>query len=345
MKYRILAVDDDKAVLEFIRETLTDLYEVVLVSDPNELMKLVQLTEPDLILLDVMMQGKNGHQLAQWIRGNSLLSQVPIIMLDDVKKPDNLRSFRESQGERYLSKPIPKAVLSQTINQILETGVPLPTFRQFTIEKIYEIQTVQYTPSSKITEQLNANKNSVPASESIRSQNAPVMPESVKHPQKLDAVAPETIGGFHGRILVIDDDKELLQLLRVIFSAEYEYITATDGFLGVRKAMLYLPDIMILDIMMTKLNGFQVCEMVRKQPQLKTIPVVFLSAKSHPTDIEHAKRLGGTDYITKPFDPGTVKHTVEKLLKQYGIKPPGSRLPFHEVLKREGLAPSSEEKK
>ncbi|MFB3895832.1 MAG: PleD family two-component system response regulator [bacterium] len=345
MKYRILVIDDDKAVLDFLRETLAELYELVLVSDPNEALKIVQLAEPDLILIDVMMPDKNGHQLAQWIRGNSLFSEVPIIMLDDVKKPDNLRSLKESEGEKFLTKPIPKPVLFQTINQILETGAPLPTSRQFNIEKIYEIQTVKYTPSAKITAQLDANKNQSPAPESIRSQPIPVIPESVKHPQKLDAVAPETVGGFHGRILVIDDDKELLQLLRVIFAAEYEYITATDGFLGIRKAMLYLPDIMILDIMMTKLNGFQVCEMVRKQPQLKTVPVVFLSAKSHPTDIEHAKRLGGTEYITKPFDPGTVKHTVEKLLKQYGIKPPGSRISYSEVLKKEGLAPSSEDKK
>jgi DNA-binding response OmpR family regulator len=345
MKYRILAIDDDKTVLDFLQDVLSDLYELVLVSDPNEALKLVQLAEPDLILVDVMMPEKNGHQLTQWIRGNSLFAAVPIIMLDDIKKPDILRSLKESQGERYLTKPIPKAVLFQIISQILETEGPLPTSRQFSIDKIHEIQTVKYTPSAKIAAKLDANKGPVPAPESVRPQNVPVMPESVKHPQKLDAVAPETIGGFHGRILVVDDDKELLQLLRVIFSAEYEYITATDGFLGIRKAMLYLPDIMILDIMMTKLNGFQVCEMVRKQPQLKVVPVVFLSAKSHPTDIEHAKRLGGTEYITKPFDPGTVKHTVEKLLKQHGIKPPGSRISYHEVLKREGLVPSSEDKK
>jgi DNA-binding response OmpR family regulator len=345
MKYRILIIDDDKAILDYMRETLLELYELVLVSDPNEALKLVQLAEPDLILIDVMMTEKNGHQIAQWIRGNSASCEVPIIMLDDVKKPDNLRSLKESQGERYLNKPIPKMVLFQTISQILETEVPLPSTRQFSIDKIHEIQTVKYTPSAKTMAQVAVNRSQSSTSEHASAPDVPVMPESVKHPQKLDAVAPETIGSFHGRILVIDDDKDLLQLLRVMFSAEYEFITATDGFLGIRKAMLYLPDIMILDIMMTKLNGFQVCEMVRKQPQLKTMPVVFLSAKSHPTDIDHAKRLGGTEYITKPFDPGKLKLTVEKLLKQYGIKPPGSRISYADVLHKEGLTAPPPEKK
>lgn len=350
VKYRILIIDDDKDILKFMEKTLQDLYELVLISDPNESFNLLQLAEPDLILLDVFMPEKNGHQIAQWIRSNSLGSGLPIIMLDDSKQPDNFRSLKENEGVRYLTKPISRDQLLSAITQIIETEIPSPSFRQFSIDKINEIRSVKYTPSAAVTAKLNLKKNdelvSVPttASSLEPKKTEPAIPEAVRHPQKLDTVAPEKVASFHGRILAIDDDKDLLQLLRVIFHPEYEYITATDGFLGVRKAMLYLPDIMILDIMMTKMNGFQVCEMVRKQPQLKNMPVVFLSAKSHPTDIDHAKKLGGTEYITKPFDPGRLRNTVEKLLKQFGIKPPGSRLAYAEVLKQEESLTKKEKK-
>jgi DNA-binding response OmpR family regulator len=354
VKYRILIVDDEKEVLEFFQNTLKELYELVLVSDANEALNIVTLSEPDLVLLDVMMPKKNGHQIAQWIRSNSTFADIPILMLDDKKKPDNLRYLKENEGTRYLIKPIPAEILVQNITQILETEVPIPSTRLFTIERIHEIRTVKYTASVAVAAKLGLDKNNKSVPEPDKppvSKSEPTSiktnihrPETVVHPLKLDAVAPEKIFSFHGRILAVDDDVELLQLIRVIFSSEHEFITATDGFLAVRKAMLYLPDIMILDIMMTKMNGFQVCEMVRKQSALKNIPVVFLSAKTHPTDIERAKRLGGTEYITKPFDPGYLKTAVEKLLKQYGIRPPGSRIAFEEVVQREGLTSPPEKK-
>ncbi|MDI6783875.1 MAG: response regulator [bacterium] len=354
MKYRILIVDDDKEALEFIEKTLNEIYELVLVSDANEALNIVSLSEPDLVLLDVMMPEKNGHQIAQWIRSNSSFSDVPILMFDDTKKPDNLRSFKESEGTRYLTKPLTAEILLQTVSQIFETEVLIPSTRLFSIERIHEIRTVKYTPPDEVTVKLGLKINNQPAPEPAKPQltiptatptkSKVQIPETVVHPTKLDAVAPEKIVSFHGRILAVDDDIDLLQLLRVIFSAEHEFFTATDGFLAVRKAMLYLPDIMILDIMMTKMSGFQVIEMVRKQPALKNIPVVFLSAKSHPTDIDRAKRLGGTEYITKPFDPGHLKTTVEKLLKQYGMRPPGSRITFEEILHREGITTPQEKK-
>ncbi|MCX7920176.1 MAG: response regulator [bacterium] len=354
MKYRIVIIDDENEVLEFVRKTLEGLYEVVLVADANEALNIVTLSEPDLILIDVMMPEKNGHQIAQWIRSNSAFAEVPILMLDDPKKPDNLRGLKEKEGVQYLSKPLSSEGLIQTITKILETEVLLPEHRLFTIERINEIRTVKYTPPAGATAKLGIPKvdeaevsfksaNITPSNEVKKSDVNPA--EKIVHPAKLEAVAPEKIAAHHGRILAVDDDVDLLQLLRVIFASEYEFITATDGFLAVRKAMLYLPDIMILDIMMTKMSGFQVIEMIRKQPALKNMPIVFLTAKTHPTDIDRAKKLGGTEYITKPFDPGILKSTVEKLLKQFGIRPPGSRMAYEEIMHREGLTQPPSEKK
>lgn len=117
------------------------------------------------------------------------------------------------------------------------------------------------------------------------------------------------------RVLVVDDDTDVCALLKsALFVKGHEVITATDGFAGSSIAMEYLPDLIILDVMMPKMSGFQVCQNLRRLKQFRETPIIFLTAKDSPSDEEWGRRMGGTHYVTKPFDLRELTSLVEQVL-------------------------------
>ncbi len=117
------------------------------------------------------------------------------------------------------------------------------------------------------------------------------------------------------RLLVVDDDPVIVKLLQVNFEMEgYNVLTANDGVEGLEKARAERPDVVILDIMMPKLDGYQTCTALKSDDSTKGIPVVFLSAKAQQSDIDKGKAAGVADYLTKPFDPNDLIEVVERLL-------------------------------
>jgi CheY-like chemotaxis protein len=116
------------------------------------------------------------------------------------------------------------------------------------------------------------------------------------------------------RILVCDDDPVILRLLQVNLELEgYEVLTASHGEEAVQVAKDEVPDLVILDIMMPRLDGYQTCERLKSEDSTKDIPVVFLSAKAQQSDIERGRSFGVEEYLTKPFDPSDLIDVVERL--------------------------------
>jgi len=117
------------------------------------------------------------------------------------------------------------------------------------------------------------------------------------------------------RVLVVDDDADVCALLKsALFVKGHEVLTATDGFAASTMAMKYLPDLIILDVMMPKMSGFQVCQNLRRMPQFRETPILFLTAKDTPKDEEWGLKMGGTHYVTKPFELNELLATVERIL-------------------------------
>ena len=117
------------------------------------------------------------------------------------------------------------------------------------------------------------------------------------------------------RILICDDDPAILRVLQVNLEVEgYETLLAHHGEEALEIANAEKPDLIILDIMMPRLDGYQTCERLKGADETKDIPVVFLSAKAQASDIEKGKTSGVADYLTKPFDPDTLVDTIERLL-------------------------------
>ena len=116
------------------------------------------------------------------------------------------------------------------------------------------------------------------------------------------------------RILICDDDPAILRVLQVNLEVEgYETLLAHHGEEALEIARREKPDLVILDIMMPRLDGYQTCERMKADDTLKDIPVVFLSAKAQQSDIDKGKSYGVADYLTKPFDPDLLVETIDRL--------------------------------
>jgi DNA-binding response OmpR family regulator len=106
------------------------------------------------------------------------------------------------------------------------------------------------------------------------------------------------------KALIIDDDPSLRRLAQAVFERNgFEVTVAVDGAEGVRQAFKNPPHVIVLDIMMEGLNGFEVCKMLRSNSNLQRTAIVITSGKSYKPDIDKALELGADTYIVKPYSP------------------------------------------
>jgi len=121
------------------------------------------------------------------------------------------------------------------------------------------------------------------------------------------------------RVLVIDDEAPIRLLCRVNLEAEGMDVTeANDGPSGLEKAREERPDVILLDVMMPGLDGWQVAEELLEDERTKGIPIIFLTARAEFRDRARGLDLGGVDYVTKPFNPIELAPLVEDLVSRVG---------------------------
>ena len=120
-----------------------------------------------------------------------------------------------------------------------------------------------------------------------------------------------------GKILVVDDEIYIVHILDFSLGMEgYEVVTALDGEQALEKMKAERPDLIVLDIMMPKLDGYEVCKTVKGNPDTAHIPVILLSAKGRHVDQKMGFDVGADDYITKPFSPRKLVERINQLLGQ-----------------------------
>jgi DNA-binding response OmpR family regulator len=104
------------------------------------------------------------------------------------------------------------------------------------------------------------------------------------------------------RILVVEDDQDLIELLCFnLKKAGFAIGTAVDGIEGLKKARSLVPDLILLDVMLPEMNGFAVCETLRRDPQTASIPIIMLTAMSSQIARLTGLDAGASDFLTKPF--------------------------------------------
>jgi len=120
-----------------------------------------------------------------------------------------------------------------------------------------------------------------------------------------------------GKILIIEDEPELVEMLQDrIAIMGHEVDGAYDGQVGIKKAKETHPDLIILDVMMPQMDGFDVCRNLKADPSTKDIKILMLSAKASDEDQKHGLECGAEGYITKPFDAKDLIDKIESCLSK-----------------------------
>jgi len=120
-----------------------------------------------------------------------------------------------------------------------------------------------------------------------------------------------------GKILVVDDEIYIVHILDFSLGMEgYEVVTALDGEQAIEQARNEKPDLIVLDIMMPKLDGYETCKILKSEKDTRDIPVILLSAKGRNVDQKVGFEVGADDYITKPFSPRKLVERINSILGQ-----------------------------
>ena len=117
-------------------------------------------------------------------------------------------------------------------------------------------------------------------------------------------------------LLIVDDEKSNIMTLTSILSPEYVIYAAKSGADGVEAAYEYLPDVVLLDILMPGMDGYAVIAALKKADETRQIPVIFITGLNSPSDEEKGLSLGAADYICKPFSPAIVKLRVNRQIER-----------------------------
>ena len=125
--------------------------------------------------------------------------------------------------------------------------------------------------------------------------------------------------GNSKKILVIEDDPSSLRLTHYLLEHKgYQVLTATNGLDGLRKARREKPDLVILDIMLPGMDGYEICHHLRADPETAPMPILMLSAKAREVDRETGLKVGADEYMTKPASPSEIIARIEGLLRPKG---------------------------
>jgi two-component system alkaline phosphatase synthesis response regulator PhoP len=117
------------------------------------------------------------------------------------------------------------------------------------------------------------------------------------------------------RILVVDDEKELTDLIKVrLESNGFQAIVAYDGQEGLTKAKKEKPDLIILDLMLPKMDGYKVCRMLKFDEKYRKIPIILFTARAQEADVKLGQEVGADAYITKPFESKVLLDKIQELL-------------------------------
>ena len=117
------------------------------------------------------------------------------------------------------------------------------------------------------------------------------------------------------KVLIVEDEDSIRETMRfALEQSRYECLLARDGAEALAVARAAVPDLILLDIMLPKLNGYQVCRLLKRDSRFSAIPIVMVTARTQERDYAQGKESGADDYITKPFELPDILQVVERHL-------------------------------
>lgn len=291
MKPRIMIVEDEGIIALNIQSHLESLgYEVpVIVASGEEAIEEAEKLRPDLVLMDIVLAGDmDGVEAAAQIHARF---DIPVIYLTAYADDKTLQRAQDTEPFGYILKPYDEKQLYTTVEMALH--------RHKAEEARLRRDLAQPGPPAEEIPQ-RAAVVSIP-----------------------DAIAAEGVLSPPTKpvILLIEDDPLSASLVELLLNHEgYQVLTATNGFHGLRMAQASPPDLILLDLMLPGIDGFEVLNRLRADPQTAAVPVIILSAKSQPSDKRTAARIGANAYLSKSYKRAELLDLVHSLLEESAEK-------------------------
>jgi two-component system alkaline phosphatase synthesis response regulator PhoP len=121
------------------------------------------------------------------------------------------------------------------------------------------------------------------------------------------------------KILIAEDERDIRDLITFTLTfGGYLVVAAANGEEALEKARVEIPDLILMDVRMPKMTGYEACQAMKKDDKIKHIPVVFLSAKGQESEVATGLDVGAVEYILKPFSPDQLTARVKELLQKHG---------------------------
>ncbi|MCG3110824.1 MAG: response regulator [Candidatus Manganitrophus sp. SB1] len=120
------------------------------------------------------------------------------------------------------------------------------------------------------------------------------------------------------KVLIVDDEEFVRQLIQIKLKfCGIETVEAGNGVEAIEKAVSERPDLILLDVMMPKMNGFEACQRLKANQETSHIPIIMLTARGDPSAKERGENAGALEYLTKPFSPQKLAERVLEILKEF----------------------------
>jgi CheY-like chemotaxis protein len=122
------------------------------------------------------------------------------------------------------------------------------------------------------------------------------------------------------KVLIAEDDPDIQVILKMVLTrlGKCEVTITFQGDQVIPMTRLHKPDLILLDVMLPEMNGHDICRALKADPELKSIPVIFLTARSMPAEMQQALAMGALGYLAKPFDPMTLVPQINEILSPLG---------------------------
>lgn len=306
-RWRILIVDDEDDIRSVMRAVLSPSYEVVEARNGSEALDKLEVVEPDFVILDVMMPVMDGFKTCEAIRSQPRYQALPVLFLSALNSRDDMVKGYASGANLYLGKPFEPSRLVRNVDVFFETNPVVYTQKRYTLDQLREMEKNGWASADR-------NQHSTQSS-----------------------AAPEQHAVTNGkpRVLIVDDEESMRTVMKTMLDQQFEVFTASDGLQGIERITTYEPDLIILDAMMPKMSGYQLCKRLRRVPRFAKTPILFVSAKATPRDRDYAMEAGANGFLGKPFDARELEQRVLQLTSHADFKPQPKTLTAHQIEEKE----------
>jgi len=308
---RIMIVDDEDELLDILSRIIGTKYEVVVAHNGLDALEKLDRYEPDFIILDVMMPLMDGFETCKALRKNPAYETTPIYFLTSSTSREDVKKGYSFGGNLYLQKPFDPFRLLKNIDYYIEKNALSPRKKKFTLKQIKDMEKAQPVPQAVVEP----------------SPKAPV------------------------RVIVIDDNEETLEYMGLALRKfqdkkwSFEAILTTEPVDALTQIVHYQPDIILLDIRMPKLDGFQLCKIIKINQNLKDTEIQFISGIATPKDMDFAAHLTGNALLRKPFEVKDLLAVLINICEKPGFRIKEKRMSYDEIKREMQMEKQNKEEK